>query len=114
MTYLPIDAIIPKPKLTQYLLVPLEKNDKSQYLAKGGYYLQNWQQLENALREQILSQEATLIENTRFGQKYAIRGKLVGINGTVLPILTIWMKTPNSTKFVTLVPDQGVQKPKEE
>lgn len=108
--YLPIDAIIPKPKLTQYLLIPLEKNDKSQYLAKGGYYLQNWQQLENALREQILSQKATLIETTQFGNKYAIRGNLVGINGVILPVLTIWMKTPHNTKFVTLVPDQQVRK----
>lgn len=106
MTYLSANAIIAKAKLTQYLLVPLPKDDKSKYLAKGGYSLDNWQQLETDIREQILSQEATPIETTRFGQKYEIRGNLIGPNGVALPVLTVWMRTPRETKFVTLVPDK--------
>jgi len=106
MTYFSPNVIIAKAKLTQYLLVPLPKDDKSKYLAKGGYFLDNWQQLETDIREQILSQEATLIETTRFGQKYEIRGNLIGPNGVTLPVLTVWMRTPREIKFVTLVPDK--------
>lgn len=113
MTYLPSNAIVAKAKLTQYLLVRLPKDDKSQYLAKGGYSLDNWQQLENDIREQILSQEATPTETTRFGQKYQIRGNLIGPNGVVLPVITVWMTTPQETKFVTLVPDQARRSRKE-
>jgi hypothetical protein len=39
MPYLDPNAIISETKLTQYLLVFLPKDDKSQYLALGGYTL---------------------------------------------------------------------------
>lgn len=54
MTYLPEDALISETKLTKYLLVLLPKDDKSQFLAQAGYTIENWQQLEQDLREQIL------------------------------------------------------------
>ncbi len=46
MVFLPQDSIIAESKLTQYLLVPLPKDDKSKFLAQAGYTLDNWQQLE--------------------------------------------------------------------
>jgi len=47
---LPEDTLISDDKLTQYLLVPKKRNDKSQWLAQAGYTLENWQALENDLR----------------------------------------------------------------
>ncbi len=107
MAFLPQDAIIAEEKLTKYLLVPLLKDDKSKFLARAGYTLNNWQQLEQDLRTQILTQPAERIETTRYGDKYAIRASLRGINGVELNILTIWMVANDTTKFVTLVPDRG-------
>jgi len=107
MVFLPQDAIITAEKLTNYLLVPLPKDDKSQFLARAGYTLDNWQQLEQDLRSQILTQPAELIEINRYGEKYAIRACLRGTNGLKLNILTIWMVANDTTKFVTLVPDKG-------
>ncbi|MEH2376038.1 DUF6883 domain-containing protein [Nostoc sp.] len=77
------------------------------WLGLAGYTLDNWQQLEQDLRTQILTQPAEAIETTRYGHKYAIRACLRGINGVKLNILTIWMVTKDTTKFVTLVPVQG-------
>lgn len=108
MVFLSQDAIIAEEKLTKYLLVPLPKDDKSKFLARAGYTLDNWQQLQQDLLVQVLSQPATLIETNRYGTKYAIRASLRGVNGTEIKILTIWMVTNNTTKFVTLVPDKGV------
>ena len=68
------NAIISPNKLTEYLLIPLPRDDKSQYLAQGSYTLDNWQQLERDLRGQILN------------------------------IKTIWIVTEQTTKFVTLFP----------
>jgi hypothetical protein len=48
-----------------------------------------------------------LIEVNRYGEKYAIRACLRGVNGVELNILTIWMVANGTTKFVTLVPDKG-------
>jgi hypothetical protein len=45
MVFLAQEAIIAEEKLTKYLLVPLPKDDKSQFLARAGYTVDNWQQL---------------------------------------------------------------------
>ncbi|MBP0010206.1 hypothetical protein [Roseofilum sp. Belize Diploria] len=55
---IPEDAIIPDPKLTQYLLILKQRNDKSKYLAQGGFYLENWQDLKTALQKFIKANEA--------------------------------------------------------
>lgn len=110
MVFLPEDAIIAEEKLTNYLLVPLPKDDKSQFLARAGYTLDNWQQLEQDLRTQVLTQPAEQIEVNRYGEKYVIRACLRGSNGVELNILTIWMVANGTTKFVTLVPDKGANR----
>jgi hypothetical protein len=107
MTFLPTDAVIPQAKLTQYLLIPLPKDDKSQYLAQAGYTLDNWQQLEQDLRNQVLTQPAKLAETNRYGTKYLIRATLKGANGVSLKVVTVWIVTRTTTRFVTLVPDKG-------
>jgi hypothetical protein len=107
MVFLTQEAIIAAEKLTKYLLVLLPKDDKSQFLAKAGYTLENWQQLEKDLRTQVLTQPAIQIEVNHYGEKYAIRACLQGINAVELNILTIWIVANGTTKFVTLVPDKG-------
>lgn len=49
---LPENTLIAREKLTQYLLVLKKRNDKSQWLARAGYTIENWQSLENDLRAQ--------------------------------------------------------------
>ncbi len=107
MTFLDPKAIIAPEKLKDYLLVLLFKDDKSQYLAKGGYTQDNWLQLEQDLREHILTLEATPTNKTIHGQKYEIIGNLRGINNKILSVKTIWIVTANETKFVTLFPYFG-------
>ncbi len=104
------DAIIAQAKLTQYLLKLLPQDDKSKFLAQAGYTQENWQQLENDLREQILQLDAVFTEKTRFGDRYKIRGTLTGTNGVILPVVTIWMieRATGQTKFITLFPDKEV------
>ncbi|UBF25007.1 hypothetical protein K9N68_25720 [Kovacikia minuta CCNUW1] len=97
-------AVIAEAKLTKYLLVPLLKDDKSQFLALAGYTLENWQQLERDLREQILPLEAISTGVTRYGQKYAITGNLSGPNGNAIRVKTIWIVADGIARFVTLFP----------
>ena len=104
MTYLDPNAIIPPAKLTNYLLILLPKDDKSQFLYLAGYTRENWQQLEQDLRQQILPLEANPTTSTRYGQKYEIIGNLTGPNNRTLLVKTIWMVTDKETRFITLVP----------
>ena len=108
---LPGNTLIVPEKLTNYLLVPRKRNDKSKWLAGAGYTPENWEMLEADLRNQILSENADSVERTEFGQMYEIRGILVGPNGKSLSVLTVWMtdnKTGN-TRFITMSPDRKVR-----
>ena len=80
---LPVDTIIARAKLAEYLLQFRREDDKSLFLARAGYTADNWQELERDLREQILPLEAIQFERTRYGDygdKYEIRGTLTGSN----------------------------------
>jgi len=105
---LPADSEIPLPKLLQYLLVPLAKADKSKFLARAGYTLENAPQLIQDLRSQILPMDATPAGSTKFGDFFEIRGTLRGLNGVSLRVKTIWIREhlQGNTRFVTLLPDK--------
>jgi|HotLakDrversion2_1040250.scaffolds.fasta_scaffold241790_1 hypothetical protein len=106
------DAIIAEAKLTKYLLVWREADDKSKFLAQAGYTLDNWRRLEADLREQILPLEALPSdEPNRFGDVYEIRGVLRGVNGVDLAVVTIWMieYETQATKLITLYPDKEAE-----
>lgn len=106
---LPSDALIATEKLTKYLLVKRPVGDKSEFLGRAGYTLDNWQQLEQDIRQQVLSQEAVPIEQTRYGEYFEIRTSLRGPNGVALNVRAVWMKESSSgvAKFITLYPDRG-------
>jgi hypothetical protein len=106
---LPRDAVIAPEKLTRYLLVKRTVDDKSQFLQQAAYVLDNWEQLEQGLRLQVLPREATLIEQTVYGNIFEIRSSLTGPNGKTLFVNTIWMNELRSgaIKFITLYPDKG-------
>ena len=106
---LPSNTIIAPEKLTRYLLVQREFDDKSQFLRQAGYTLENWEQLAQDLRLQVLPNDAVLIEQTVYGNIFEIRSSLTGPNGQTLFVKTIWMDELRSgvTKFITLYPDKG-------
>jgi hypothetical protein len=105
---LPADTTIAEDKLTRYLLLPQARGDKSAFLARAGYTLENAGQLLYDLRTQILPCEAMALESNKFGRYYEIRGTLTGPNGVTLAVCTIWMTEDLSgvTKFITLIPEK--------
>jgi Domain of unknown function (DUF6883) len=105
---LPADAIIAPEKLTRYLLVHQARGDKSAFLKRAGYTLENADRLLRDLRTLLLLLDTTPLHSTAFGQFYEIRGPLVGPNGVTLQVRSIWMKEDLSgvTKFITLIPEK--------
>ena len=104
---LPATTIIPREKVTGYLLVPQARGDKSGFLELAGYMPENAEQLLRDLCGQLLL-DAAPTKSNKFGQYYEIRGSLTGPNGITLAVRTIWMTEDLSgvTKFVTLLPDK--------
>ena len=105
---LPENTIIMSEKITDYLLKWQPDNDKSKFLARAGYSEENWQQLLEDIRNQILPVECELVRRTAYGDLFRIRAKLLGPNGVSLSVITIWMMEDASrqTKFITLYPDK--------
>ncbi len=105
---LPSTTVIAPEKIRVYLLSARKRNDKSRWLAKAGYKLENWERLEKDLRTQLLSRDAVITEKTKYGIMYEIKGILNGPNGRTLSVRSIWMKEHRSkiTKFITMFPDK--------
>ena len=62
------DATIPVEKIRDYLLKWIEKDDKSGFLKRAGYLRENYQQLIDDIRAQLLPAEATLQERREDGE----------------------------------------------
>ena len=96
---LPGDAAIAEDKLTHYLLLPQARGDKSAFLAKAGYTLENADQLMKDLRTQILTLDAEHLEANKFGQYFELRGTLSGPNGQRLHARRGLMRARMSTLY---------------
>jgi len=98
--------LIAESKLTHYLLVPLPKDDKSNYLRLAGYQMDNWPILKRDLLTLAETNKAVFEGATVFGNSFSIIGTLTGPNGRSLVVKTIWMKENKTgfAKFITLYP----------
>ncbi len=103
---LPADALIAPEKLTRYLLRWRAEDDKSAFLARAGYTLENSDRLRYDIQTQLLPLDAKFLELTEYGPKYLIHGAIRGPNGQELKVATIWMteEVSHLTKFITLYP----------
>lgn len=105
---IPADAaVIPQSKLTDYLLTFREKNDKSKWLARGGFTLDNWQALDAALRRLIRDHDAVHDRSNEYGDYFRVEGELIGANERTLAVVTIWIvrvESDDQFHFVTMKP----------
>jgi hypothetical protein len=103
---IPPDAIIPDDKLTRYLLISREQDDKSKFLAQAGFTLDNPEQLKAAIRQLADTVEAVADKTNEYGIFYRVEGQLIGINDRNLSVITIWLnrKIDEQFQFITLKP----------
>jgi hypothetical protein len=99
------NIIIPEAKLTRYLLVPQDQDDKSKFLARAGFTQENPEGLRQALLDLIANNDAIFDRREHHGKFYRVEGELQGIN-RVLLVVTIWLERADdgSFRFVTLFP----------
>jgi len=101
-------AIIDADKLRNYLLSSAHPvgQFKAVFFQQMGYSPENWEVLEQHLRERILSQDVTKVEESSYGQKFIIEGPLAGPAGETVQIVTVWviLKGESIPRFVTAYP----------
>lgn len=102
----PSDAIIPIEKLTDYLLSPRLRDDKSRFLGKAGFHRDDPDALLAALRRLAAHREAVEDGTNEYGTFLRVDGVVTGPNGLGLEVATIWIRwhIDSSVHFVTLKP----------
>jgi hypothetical protein len=100
-------ALINRRKLHDYLLSsehPIGRF-KARFFAALGFGPHNWEELESALREQHLTQEAEAGPAEAAGQAFVVRAILRGpVSGA--PVVSVWFVRTGETfpRFVTAYP----------
>lgn len=93
--------IVSEEKIIDYLLIKKNKNDKSYFLKKLGYTIENYQELISDILHIASAYNAVLSHSSEYGNLYSIQGLLR--NSLVI---TIYIKQlpENTYCFVTLYP----------
>ncbi|MGK7946482.1 MAG: DUF6883 domain-containing protein [Microcystaceae cyanobacterium] len=103
------NAIIETSKLRDYLLNYSHKRGgtKAKLLLKNGYSQENWQQLEQDIRQTHLNQDIDIIKETVYGTRYEITAELLTPIGKKLLVKTVWQIDQGKTfpRLITLFPD---------
>ncbi len=106
---IPENAIIPSEKFSRYLLVKREFDDKSLFLGKAGYTLENCDDLIAHIQVLISHNEAIKERTDEYGTFYRLTGILPGINKQSISVTTVWMqrKMDGRFLFITLFPERS-------
>lgn len=102
-------AVIDPAKVRDYLLSsehPVGRS-KAPFFRALGFTHAQWPLLEQALLTLAQTNDATPSQANAFGQKYIVRGSLMGLNGRSAEIVTVWivrLQEPGP-RFVTAYPE---------
>ena len=101
-------AVVSASKIRDYLLSDSHPvgRFKAAFFTARGYSAAGWEALAADLRRHALDNEASAIEANEYGQKYEVRGTLVGPTGKTAVIVAVWIVLlgQDSPRFVTAFP----------
>lgn len=104
-----VSAIIGENKLTEYLLNVNHHRSasKARLLNSLGYSSQNWQRLDDDLRQQHLTANVVEQRYTVWGQRYDIVAPLTGPAGDTVMFRSIWQIDLGSEqpRLITMYPE---------
>lgn len=107
------EVVIPRDKLTRYLLVHRVEDDKSLWLAQVGFTQDNPDDLETAIRDMLAWGEAVRDRSNVYGEYYRVEGNLVGVNEMALYAVSIWIvkaaDPERKYRLVTLKPGRSLE-----
>jgi|ERR1044071_4808765 hypothetical protein len=85
-------AIIPRKKLTDYLLSPSHRDGrgKAAFFVRFGFAADSWQTLAGALLQHAAMHEVTKVEASPYGTRYVIDGNLQTPDGRAPLVRVVW------------------------
>ena len=93
------NAIIDKRKFTEYALNPEKQPDKAKAFESAlGYNLNNYELLEEQIRENFVRDKLIKKGHNDQGDKYELHYEITGANGKTAKMLTAWLDDINDKK----------------
>jgi hypothetical protein len=103
-------AVISPTKIRDYLLSSTHPigRFKAAFFSVLGYTMDNWERLQKDLLQLARSGEAVAGQGSPYGQKYEVRGTLVGPSGRQARVVTVWIVLNGETypQLVTAYPGE--------
>lgn len=101
-------ALIESEKIRGYILSSAHPvgRFKAAFFSRFGYSAENWGEFEQGLKQLIMSEDVSSVEETRYGRKYVVEGSLGSPSGEALQVVTVWviLKGQDRPRFVTAYP----------
>lgn len=102
------DAVIDSRKLRDYILSfehPIGRF-KAYFFVGLGFRAEKWEDLDSEIRRLAVECEAEHAERTAYGQKYLVRGRVVGPDRGA-EVVTVWIVRVGESRprFVTVYPE---------
>jgi hypothetical protein len=101
-------AVVAREKIVDYLLNDAHEDGQSKaaFFKSFGFSIEEWQRLEQALRNHAKDHDAVLSRATAFGELFSIRGSLVGPDGRRASVVAVWIVEAghHRPRFVTAYP----------
>jgi hypothetical protein len=85
-------AIVPEAKVTRYLLNSAHPvgGAKAAFFLRFGFTRDEWRKLADALRRHAGENEVVETEETSYGKRYVVEGRIVAPDGTSLNVRSAW------------------------
>jgi hypothetical protein len=86
------NAQVPQDKVTGYLLSATHRDGrhKAAFFFRYGFSAANWEVLAEALQRHAADNEVARSEQTPFGRRYAVDGRLLTPNGSAVNVRVVW------------------------
>jgi hypothetical protein len=101
-------AVVPRAKLADYLLAPGHRDGqhKARFFSQFGLSQDNWQELENLVRQHVEKHEIVKEEPSPFGTRYVVDGIMKMPDGRMPQIRSVWFVrfSEGIPRFVTAYP----------
>jgi uncharacterized protein DUF6883 len=80
-------------KVTEYLLCPSHPDGRSKaaFFIRFGFRVEDWQILAEALRGHGTTNPVVKVDDTAFGTRYTVEGKILSPDGRNPRIRTVWL-----------------------
>ena len=86
-------AIVDERKVREYLLSPSHPvgRFKAKYFGSIGFPAEDWAGFVSALLRLAAEGDATLVEQSEYGQKYVVRGRIAGAGARPAEVDSVWI-----------------------